>query len=70
VKVLFKAFNEFTHSWEGGLFPSQRFGQAFLNHFSLECPHEKTNYCLFHEQNNFAARRFIQSNFIDYTDAV
>jgi hypothetical protein len=70
-KIPKSEFDIFTVKWEKKFFPSQRFGQAFVNTYMKECPHfDDATYCLFADNDHLRARRWIQANMIDYSESI
>jgi len=69
-KVTSNQVTEFLKAYNAGVFQHLRLGQAFLNHFKLDCNElpcsESDGYCLFHEMNNAKAAGHIWTNRIDY----
>ena len=63
-------YRDFTKSFEAGSFKGQRFGQAFLNHFSTACPHNAgagDHPCIFNEQNRGKVQQWIEANGVDWS---
>jgi len=60
----------FVARFKGGDWPSQRFGQAFVNFFCLDCCAAKkaagySGACLFHERNEGRAKEIIRDLFLE-----
>ena len=74
MKISTKAYGAFVRKFEQGEWPHQRFGQAFLNHFQLTCPHDLneqagTNHpCIFHADRK-VAQGWIEANGVDWSQS-
>ncbi len=72
MKITATEYRAFNKTFEAGGFPHLRFGQAFLNHFKMACPHEAneqlgTNHpCIFHATKKVAVK-WIDANGIDWS---
>jgi hypothetical protein len=66
-------YRHFVKLFERGTFRAQRFGQAFLNHFALACPHManedggEQHPCIFNEPDQGKARKWIETNGVDWS---
>jgi len=65
-----KAYGTFVKRFKASYWPSQRFGQAFVNFFNLDCCAVKkaagySGPCLFHERNEGKAREIIRTYFLE-----
>ena len=72
MKISATDYRTFLTRFEGGTYRTQRFGQAFLNHFALACPHKAnedggTNHpCIFNESDRKKAQAWIEANGVDW----
>lgn len=73
MKINGSDYRRFTKSFDSGNFPHYRFGQAFINHFKVACPHKTndtlgTNHpCIFSEPDRAKAEKWIEANLLDWS---
>lgn len=58
---------DFFRRWNQGEFPQQRMGQAFLNHFGLDChsTHGEHDFCLFNHEHDARSTKQIWEEWVD-----
>ena len=61
MKITLDDFNEFAILYDRGFFPSQRFGQAFMNRFGLLFQDSE----LFYEEKRVECIRLIWNKYLD-----